>query len=270
MSNRLRTTLVFSLCMTSPWLTACDTPSDDALGQRGELAVVAWPAGAAERELDVRGEFAVMPRSAGQHKPSETLAIGWVRWALAQPWSTGPVNDPTGERCAMGQSGPVWFLAGTSGGAVTRECDIPMGKQLLLPLVNSWWTFPVEFYPTEADQEAGVPDSLAWLQDNFDHVCTLTLRIDGEDVFPGGFDDMVDALYVETFEPFEIELNSDDHYMTQYGVAGGSMLATGAGYYARIQPLPPGDHVIELGGSICDGDDLWFETAATYHLHVGG
>lgn len=43
---------------------------------------------------------------------------------------------------------------------------------------------------------------------------------------------------------------------------------SGAGYYARIHPLKPGDHVVEFGGSLCG--DYPFSTAATYHLHVGG
>ncbi|MBL8948772.1 MAG: hypothetical protein JNK45_36710, partial [Myxococcales bacterium] len=42
----------------------------------------------------------------------EREAIGWTRWALAQPHSTGsPISDPTGELCGVGQSGSVWYLA---------------------------------------------------------------------------------------------------------------------------------------------------------------
>jgi hypothetical protein len=45
------------------------------------------------------------------------------------------------------------------------------------------------------------------------------------------------------------------------------MPGIGDGHYALIQPLTPGDHVIELGGSICG--DYPFSTAVTYVLHVG-
>jgi hypothetical protein len=257
--------------MISGWLTACDAPDDASIEERDDVTMAAWPVVETERAFEPLDDLAARPRAAaGKSSPSEAMAIGWLRWAFAQPWSIGPVNDPTGASCAMGQQGSVWYLAGTSGGAVTRECTIPVGKKLVLPLVNSWWTFPEEFYPDEDAIAAGIPESIDWLQNNFAHTCALTLRLDGEDVIPGGFDDMLDELYIETFEPFEVELHPDDHYMSQYDVAGGPMLTTGAGYYARINPLPPGDHVLELGGVLCDGEDVLFETSATYHLHVGG
>src|SRR5690349_17165858 len=69
----------------------------------------------------------------------EARVEGWVHWALEQAWSTGPVLDPDGSACANGQSGNTWFLAGTSGGPVTRECTVPVGKKLFFPLVNRWY-----------------------------------------------------------------------------------------------------------------------------------
>ena len=35
-----------------------------------------------------------------------------------------------------------------------------------------------------------------------------------------------------------------------------------------VMVLAACDHVVELGGSLCNGDGPWFETAVTYHLHV--
>jgi hypothetical protein len=70
----------------------------------------------------------------------------WWQWLLPiPPCSTGPVDpdhptecagtpaptlDTTGAECDAGQSGPVWFLAGTSYntlqfGAATRSCTVP-------------------------------------------------------------------------------------------------------------------------------------------------
>ena len=57
----------------------------------------------------------------------------------------------------------------------------------------------------------------------------------------------------------------EEHQQAEY-FDGGVMPAVGDGYYALIHPLPPGEHVIELGGSLCGS---WaFETLATYTLHV--
>ncbi len=46
------------------------------------------------------------------------------------------------------------------------------------------------------------------------------------------------------------------------------LLSRGDGHYAHLKALSPGDHVLELGGVICDGQAVSFETAATYYLHV--
>jgi hypothetical protein len=56
-------------------------------------------------------------------------------------WS-GSINgnvfaDATGALAEQNQSGPVFFVAGTQGGAaVTRDFDVPAGKYVLFPLVN--------------------------------------------------------------------------------------------------------------------------------------
>ena len=42
-------------------------------------------------------------------------AAEWWQWALETPASVNPVLDMTGEFCAEGQKGHVWFLAGTFG-----------------------------------------------------------------------------------------------------------------------------------------------------------
>jgi len=45
--------------------------------------------------------------------------------------------DTTGEFAGVGQSGPVWFLAGTFGDSVSRSLTIPAGKAIFFP-VNNW------------------------------------------------------------------------------------------------------------------------------------
>ena len=50
--------------------------------------------------------------------PFSTTAYGewsakWFKWAWEPPPASSPVLDTTGSNCAVGQSGPVWFLAGT-------------------------------------------------------------------------------------------------------------------------------------------------------------
>jgi hypothetical protein len=198
-------------------------------------------------------------------EPTDKLMIGWVRWALSLPWLDGPIEDQTGEHCADAQHGPVWYLAGTSGGPVVRECDIPAGKQLFFPLMNSWFTFAPMWFPTE-EVIAGF---LPWLEGTYDAkqigTCALTLRVDGQDMM-ADFEMMNEDLYIRVSEPFEIDLH-DEHSNSQY-FAGGIMMANGAGHYALLQPLTPGEHVLEFGGSNCGVYP--FSTSATYLLHVSG
>ena len=40
----------------------------------------------------------------------------WWKWFISIPTGDNPLNDPSGERCALGQQGPVWFLVGSGGG----------------------------------------------------------------------------------------------------------------------------------------------------------
>src|SRR5713226_4733673 len=60
-------------------------------------------------------------------------SAGWWQWLTTIPAATNPNFDLTGANCAVGQVGPVWFLAGTFTNAskITRSCTIPHGKALL-------------------------------------------------------------------------------------------------------------------------------------------
>ncbi|MFV8753267.1 hypothetical protein ACNOYE_22185 [Nannocystaceae bacterium ST9] len=198
------------------------------------------------------------------------LAKRWLEWTMGQPWSTGPVTDPTGEACGNDQQGKVWLLAGTSGGPVERDCTIPAHKALFFPLINRWVIPNIDGVDTP--EEAA--EWLAWAPGYFASkrasTCGLTLKIDGEDILEDTA--ALDAeLYVEVLEPFEVFLD-DDNWATQYGKPGGEYpFALVDGHYALLEPLEPGDHVLEFGGKTCNAQGVvTFETRATYNLHVEG
>jgi hypothetical protein len=201
----------------------------------------------------------------GEHAYAE-LAQQWVLWASALPFSTGPVMDPTGDQCALGQSGKVWFLAGTWGGEVERSCSIPQHKYLFIPLINRWVIDPTEPIENEEAMDELVEFAEGYFADNRAHTCSLTLRLDGEDLL-GDTAELDAELYVQVLEPFEIQVN-DDNWATQYGLLGGPYPSVADGHYALLRPLDPGEHTLEIGGMTCDGEDVWFETSAVYHLDV--
>src|SRR5215510_7055933 len=71
-------------------------------------------------------------------------AAEWWQWALGIPADVNPLTDTTGEHCAQRQVDQVWFLAGSASldpavppPAVDRTCEIPKGKSLFFPLINT-------------------------------------------------------------------------------------------------------------------------------------
>ena len=65
----------------------------------------------------------------------------WIQrywqWSRSFPKGETPADDSTGERCAAEQSGPVFFLTGSSqSGTVSRTCVVPKDSYILVPLIN--------------------------------------------------------------------------------------------------------------------------------------
>src|SRR5262249_4515161 len=60
----------------------------------------------------------------------------WWQWIYRIPASQNPILDATGASCAVGQDGPVWFLASVidPGGVASfeRSCTLPADKAVLV------------------------------------------------------------------------------------------------------------------------------------------
>src|SRR3954471_19244172 len=101
-------------------------------------AVAAWVgvAGRAGGGVTVLPHHAtVAGRTIGQYTGD------WWNWAASVPG--GPFADTTGDKAALNQSGPVFFVAGTGGGGpVGRSFNVPSDKYLLFPLLNLLVTPP--------------------------------------------------------------------------------------------------------------------------------
>src|SRR6185436_2277754 len=103
--------------------------------------------GSAPREEAQSESSAVSASSANEsiiYNPQATVfgkrysdwAGAWWQWVYAVPGTHHPLLDTTGEHCALGQSGEVFYLGGTFGGDATRRCRVPKGKALFFPLIN--------------------------------------------------------------------------------------------------------------------------------------
>jgi hypothetical protein len=178
----------------------------------------------------------------------------WWQWAESIPTENNPQLDETGEDCAQAQNqtGPVWFLAGTSGGTVERTCTIPAGKAILIPVLN---TVNIRA-ASETDEEL-----LAGAKSAVDSVTILEFSIDG---LP-----LQDIWNYRIQSPFfDVTLPNDN----VFGISEGTYRAVADGYWVFLEPLPPGQHEIRLHGAMGNPTAISptpsFETAVTYHLIV--
>jgi hypothetical protein len=165
----------------------------------------------------------------------------WWQWVLSIPLKNNPINDNTGKNCAVNQSGPVWFLAGTTGGAGSdmmpeRNCVIPAGKAVLFPILNYGATFADE--PTIKSEQELV--SLA--KREMDIVSTLEVTVDG--VKLNGLEK-----YRVQSPTFEVVLPENNLFDGTPGPTKGAA----DGYWLFLEPLDRGKHKIHSFGSCLAG-----------------
>jgi hypothetical protein len=71
-------------------------------------------------------------------EPPLPLLNEWWQWAMSIPSGVHPLLDNNGNRCALGQRGNLWFLTGNTGGKTDRQCSVPAGTRVLIPLHNGF------------------------------------------------------------------------------------------------------------------------------------
>jgi hypothetical protein len=203
-------------------------------------------------------------------------AAAWWQWATSFPDGMNPVQDEDGHLCNLGQSGPVWFLAGTFGGTgVERDCTIPAGKALFYPLVNTTWVD----CPDSGDADV-TDDEVRWILANWsaagDSACQLTSTLDTYQVFGQDQPAPVSGWMrptVRTQSPV-YQMNLPENSVIAGSCApplpeGPTGRAIAEGYWVMLPPLTAGEHVVTIHGAACDapiGGN--FETGVTYHLTV--
>jgi hypothetical protein len=183
--------------------------------------------------------------NASAAEPSlQQLQHQWWQWVMAIPSSDSPVYDKTGNRCGIAQRGDVWFLAGSTGGKITRKCTVPEGVTLLVPVVNNF-CFPDASYT----DSACTLDTIAFV-DSFT-TGTYSLHVNGTEVTPTRVTDTSDFTFAVGSNGFG-------------GVKPGVYRATVAdGYWAVVPSLAPGANVIRI---VAQGP--MFSLDVTYNLDV--
>ena len=178
----------------------------------------------------------------------------WWQWVFSIPAASNPVLDSTGAYCGVGQSGGVWFLAGTFGGDATRNCTVPPGRMLFFPIVNVECSTLEGNGATEAALRACAN---GWINDNL-AVATLSATIDGVPVQNLGSYRAESPLFTFTLPPGNV--------FEFFGIpapAGTTSPAVADGIWLMLTPLPAGNHTVSfnIAGPI-------FSLAINYNLTV--
>lgn len=184
----------------------------------------------------------------------EDWTATWWQWLLSIPTSENPAVDTTGEHCGVGQNGPVWFLAGTTGGKNIRSCTIPSGVAILIPVLNSECS-TAEFPELTTEIE------LYECAKNFqDQTQQLEFVLDGTPFEGAEMPRVVSPLFSITFPEDNI-----------FGAPDGMTNAVSDGNWVFLKPLSPGEHeVVAIGSSIdvTTGATNTFGTHVIYQLTV--
>jgi len=178
----------------------------------------------------------------------------WWQWTLSIPKDINPGGDTTGKDCALKQSGPVWFLAGTFGGPATRTCTIPAGKAILLSLINA-----------ECDYKT---------KPNLKTEAQLLACAKSENEGITGLDATVDGVKTQGLSNFRVQSPLFNVTYISNNINGapiGTTQEISDGYWVMLKPLPVGDHTIHMAGSVvnyAEGTLNNFANEVTYHIKV--
>ncbi len=183
----------------------------------------------------------------------------WWQYVLGSPRDSNIVTDLTGQYCGLGQWGPVFFLAGSTGGTVVRSCTIPAGKGLLVPLLNFAGAVPDDALTIE-----DVISGYSAAADMID-VDTLSFTIDGISVrnlakyrFQTPIFSLIGA--APSFTSDGGCVNTTPHCYEGFRAE-----AWADGYWVMLNPLSAGEHTIHFYAEV----PAWGVVQdVTYHLTV--
>ena len=208
------------------------------------------------------------------------MSASWWQWALSIPaiaapegGSTHPLvgnDDAAGdpelfEYCGNGQHGELWFLGGDfsgSGEEIQRTCVIPVGKTIVLPLIN------VECSTAEGDadsedsvrqQAADLKDCAAAFGDEFFGSAQL-ITADGQS-------QDLNVQRLQTVNPFLLSY-IPNNVVGLTEVDPNPSLAQADGLWVILRNLAPGDYRVEFNGVYIAPDV--FQIVGAYNLRITG
>jgi len=183
------------------------------------------------------------------------LAAEWWKWVYSIPCTTAfcpnPVIDTTGDYGAVGQHGEVWFLAGTFGGAVTRNVYVPEGSPVFFPVANNAF-FDTPNACGQGPVSFSVEEMRAIVAAVTDKAINLSATLDGKPL----------KIVREQSVVFDLPIPKDN--LAEPCAQGIYSPAVDDGYYVLLKKLDAGLHTLHFHAEIPPG----FVTDVTYKLTV--
>jgi len=165
-------------------------------------------------------------------------SVKWWQWAVSIPIGTNPIYNYNENNCGLGQ-GPVWFLAGTSGGSATRTCTLPLGTLIFFPIINYDNDYPCPnpaFHPKPGQS---LQDFLTkGAQDAIPPGIGLTVEVDHKSL--QHLSDYRATSGMFTFKG-DISWKSVDSCIT-----GWYQPVVSDGYWIMLEPLSAGTHLVHF------------------------
>jgi hypothetical protein len=191
-------------------------------------------------------------------------ALWWQRIFFIPP-ADNPNLDTSGKDCGDGQSGPVWYLAGTFGGSAKRTCIILSDVSVLIPILTTAYG-------------AGLADCLSpgWGNAGPCDVNALRAAAAAEENGPRTLDLFLDGARQVVTNANRVQSPVFSYTVTSTNVvsqffgfpvpAGTYQPVVADGYWVMFKPLTPGVHFIQAKGVEAGG----LTVDVTYTLIVLG
>ena len=196
------------------------------------------------------------------------LGAEWWQWAVQAPATDNPLTDATGEKCRVGQQGPVWFRRRHARLRCPDTADMrsAFGKAIFSRINVAWFAF-LSDPPEERTGEFVRAKAEAACDSN--SIGGLSVKIDGTAVArTGQF-----VTFAKDSPLFQAQLPSDNIFGATPTDIPELLLSPSAhkGFYLYLRPLAPGSHTISWTATWdCDfgNGPITFSERVSYTLNV--
>jgi hypothetical protein len=188
-----------------------------------------------------------------------TLSQQFWQWSLAIPADTNPLLDTTGAFANTNNGGPVFFVAGNTGGTSTRNFTVPEGKPIFFPIVAA---FDAEL---PADVSSGACD-LACAFGFIPYVAgatNLVATLDGQNLltYPSYRQTSTSFFQTDVAPSLSAALGFPPAY-------AGVLETVSDGYWVAVTGLARGPHTLVFGGEFPESGPNGFSLHMTANINA--